>query len=238
MHIAICDDNVADRKQLERLLKRESDKRSASSGILYTDSYGHPESLLKNSMQYDAFFVDICHTGDLTGIDVVNSLTALGNTSPVILCCSEIDYRNTPLPDRVLFLEKPIKPEALSLMLDKAQQIKDAAVPLIELREGKGTSYVTEPDILYGVEEKRHFTVFLANGKKALLETSAQNFFSQVEHYPTFFCPSPHILANARHIKTIGLGRITMSDGASFRIFGRVRSYAKHVWEDVRDGRL
>ena len=28
MHIAICDDNVADRKQLERLLKRESDKRA------------------------------------------------------------------------------------------------------------------------------------------------------------------------------------------------------------------
>lgn len=26
MHIAVCDDNVADRKQLERLLKRESDK--------------------------------------------------------------------------------------------------------------------------------------------------------------------------------------------------------------------
>ena len=29
MHVAICDDNVADRRQLERLLKRESDKRSA-----------------------------------------------------------------------------------------------------------------------------------------------------------------------------------------------------------------
>ena len=26
MHIAICDDNIVDRKQLERLLERESDK--------------------------------------------------------------------------------------------------------------------------------------------------------------------------------------------------------------------
>ena len=31
MHIAICDDNVADRKHLERLLSRESAKRAGKS---------------------------------------------------------------------------------------------------------------------------------------------------------------------------------------------------------------
>ena len=35
MHIAICDDNVADRKHLERLLSRESDKRAGTPNILY-----------------------------------------------------------------------------------------------------------------------------------------------------------------------------------------------------------
>ena len=55
MHIAVCDDNVADRKQLERLLKRESDKRAASTGIIYTDSFGNSTALLSNPMQYDAF---------------------------------------------------------------------------------------------------------------------------------------------------------------------------------------
>lgn len=33
MHIAVCDDNVADRKQLERLLGRESDSRKADTGV-------------------------------------------------------------------------------------------------------------------------------------------------------------------------------------------------------------
>ena len=41
MHIAICDDNIADRKQLERLLKRESDKRKAKTGLLFADSFGN-----------------------------------------------------------------------------------------------------------------------------------------------------------------------------------------------------
>ena len=38
MHIALCDDNVADRKQFERLVKRESDRRAADEGILFVDS--------------------------------------------------------------------------------------------------------------------------------------------------------------------------------------------------------
>lgn len=229
MHIAICDDNVADRKQLERLLKRESDRRAASSGILYTDSYGHPESLLKNPMQYDAFFVDICHTDGLNGIDVVNSLTALGSTAPVILCCSLSDYRSVSLPPHVLFLNKPIQTAELSAVLNQAQQLKDASVPLIELREGSGTSYVTEPDILYGIEKKRHLTLTLADGRRVLLETSAHNFFSQVESYPSFFCPSPHKLVNARHIRSIRFLRLTMCDNTVFHAFGRVLSYARRA---------
>ena len=58
MHIAICDDNIADRKQLERLLKRESDKRAGTTGSFYTDSFGNCEILAINNMLYDLFFID------------------------------------------------------------------------------------------------------------------------------------------------------------------------------------
>lgn len=48
MHIAICDDNVADRKQLERLLKRESDKQYGIREPFYIDSYGNAEALMRS----------------------------------------------------------------------------------------------------------------------------------------------------------------------------------------------
>lgn len=227
MHIAICDDNVADRKQLERLLKRKSG--------LYVDSYGHPESLLKNSMQYDAFFIDICNTEELNGADVVNSLTALGNTSPVILCSSRIDYHAFSLPDRALFLDKPVKEAELSAILDKAQEIRDSAVPMIELREDKGTYYVTEPDILYAVKENRHVRVTLKNGKKVLLNTNSQNFFAQVANFPSFFAPSLHSVVNARHIDHIRFHKITMCDGTVFKAHGQILSYARHALNDIRN---
>ena len=59
MHLAICDDHMADRKQMERLLGRESDRRLNTTGVLYVDSFGSKESILTTPMIYDAIFMDI-----------------------------------------------------------------------------------------------------------------------------------------------------------------------------------
>ena len=59
MHIAICDDNIADRKQTERLLGRESDRRAKTDNVLYIDSFGKQESVLVSPMIYDMFFIDM-----------------------------------------------------------------------------------------------------------------------------------------------------------------------------------
>ena len=237
MHIAICDDNVADRKQLERLLERESDKRAAKDGVLYVDSYGHPARLLKNPMQYDAFFLDVCHTEGYSGIDVVDALTSFGSTSPVILCSSLISYRDftDKLPERALFLDKPIKVTELTSILDKAQKIKDSSAPTIELREDQGTYYVTEADILYATEDSRTrtLTVTLKSGKKVIMSTTAFHFFSQLENFPTFFAPGLHTIINGRHIERIRFHKLTMCDGTSFRAIGPYLSYAKKIYAET-----
>ena len=74
MHVAICDDNGADRKQLERLLTRESEKRHTDEGTIYADSYGNATNLLANPLQYDAIFIDICHTPGVTVKEIVDTL--------------------------------------------------------------------------------------------------------------------------------------------------------------------
>ena len=190
MHIAVCDDNVADRKQLERLLKRESDKRAASTGIIYTDSFGNSTSLLSNPMQYDAFYIDMCLTEGITGTEVANALIAQGVNAPIVLCCSKINYREQTYPENVIFLDKPIKVAELGQSIDHALDIMSKAVPLIELREDEDTVYVTEPDILYAEEEGRNVIVTLKDGRTVKVATTAINLFSQIENHPTFFAPS------------------------------------------------
>lgn len=230
LHIAICDDNIADRKQLDRLLKRESDKRAAVSGILYTDSFGNAEALLANPMQYDAFYIDVCQTEGVSGSDIVSALTAKGVNAPIVMCCSHINYREYTLPSNVIFLDKPIKVAELSASIDHAQQILEAAEPLIELREDKNTFYVREPDILYAVEEGRLVSVTLKDGRTVCVNTTAVNLFSQIESFPSFLSPSLKTIINCRYIEKLGFFKAVMIDGKVFRIHRDCMEYAKSAF--------
>ena len=234
MHIAICDDNIGDRKQLERLLKRESDRRIKSSGVLYIDSFGNADLLVANPMQYDAFYIDMCHADNKTGIDVTKALIEKGVNVPIILCCSTINYREHSFPENVLYLDKPIKVDALIASIDHALEIKKDAVSLIELRTEKCTFYVTEPDIICAIEEGRNLNVSLTDGRLIQIGTDAMNFFYSVENYPSFFAPNPKTIINARHIQKIGLRKITLTNDMCFKVTGSCMKYAKQAYEDCQ----
>lgn len=229
MHIAICDDNMADRRQLERLLKRESDKREAS-GTLFADSFGNCDALLRNPMQYDVFFVDMCHTDGVTGMSVVKKLTQAGVNAPIVMCCSEKNYREYSFPDNILFLDKPIHKDELSKCIDLALQVMETAEPLIELREDKNTFYVAESDILYTSEEGRYLIVNLADGRQIHVVSDTANFFAQIEYSPVFLMATSKVILNCRHIQKLGFNKATMTDGTVFRIHHDCMPYAKAVF--------
>ena len=63
MHLAVCDDNIADRKQTERLLGRESDRRINTTGVLYVDSFGNRNAILCTPMIYDGLFMHMVEDG-------------------------------------------------------------------------------------------------------------------------------------------------------------------------------
>lgn len=231
MHVAVCDDNVADRKQMERLLGRESDRRAKLTEGLYIDSYGNERALLANPMQYDIFYIDMCHTEGIDGAQVACKLRDAGVRVPIYMCCSDMDYRNSRLPEDVFFLDKPMKAEQLITSLDHAYEIKQNAAPLIELREEKQTLYVTEPDIMYGIAEERHVTIYLADGRIAKVASSAENLFDQWEHYETFLMPSQKIILSGRFIEKVGMMHVIMKDGRKFPVHGSYKAYAKFLLE-------
>ena len=154
MHIAVCDDNIADRKQMERLLGRASDRRIHTTGVLYIDSYGNVEAVLRSPMLYDAFFIDMTN-GPVNGFQLARKLIDAGVVAPIVLCVSTIDYPSVieaalaKVPDdvteasnhdilrrqlqkQILYLNKPIKVTELDEMLDHAQSLKAETIPTIE----------------------------------------------------------------------------------------------------------
>ncbi len=230
MHIAICDDNIADRKQLERLIKRESDKRAKTTGILFADSFGNAASILANPMQYDVFYIDMCKTEGVTGMDVVNGLINQGVHAPIVMCCSDIRYREMSFPANVIFLDKPIRVDELSDSIEHALKIKEQAPSLIELREDYNTVYVTEPEILYGIVEGHYVKISLTDKRTVYAATTAANLFAQLEIYPSFIFPSHKVIFNGRYIEKLGFHKVYMIDGTCFKIPMDCMPYTKQIF--------
>ncbi|MBP5282478.1 MAG: hypothetical protein J6Z22_08255 [Lachnospiraceae bacterium] len=236
MHVAICDDNGADRKQMERLLKRESDKRASTTGVLYVDSYGNVEALLANALMYDLFYIDLCMTPGVSVADVVDALAKKGSTAPIVLCSSKINYREQTFPENIFFLDKAIKVSELSESIDKALEIKSEAPNVIELRNEAGTIYVTEDEILYAVTKSRAILVTLTNGRTQEVRTDIYNLYSQLAaEHDCYLPPTGHFILNCLHIKKLGALKAIMSDGKSFLLSRTYHQYAEIILNAMKE---
>ena len=231
MHIAICDDNVADRKQTERLMGREADKWIAQGDTFYTDSFGNADALIKTPMSFDAFMIDVCHTEDLTALDVVNRLREKGVNVPMILVCSEVNYRKQAFPEGTMFLDKPLQPALIHEALVKVKELCDEKEPLIELR-GDDTVYVKDSEIMYVTQNGYNCDVHLADGRVIINRTSVGNFFDEVydEHH-SFVMVSAKAVINIDFIKEMKFHKAVMTDGSKFPAKGDVLKYILHYKE-------
>lgn len=240
MHIAVCDDNIADRKQMERLLGRASDRRLHTTGVLYIDSYGNVEAVLRSPMLYDAFFIDMTN-GPVNGFQLARKLIDAGVVAPIVLCISTIDYPSVieaalakvpedvaeasnhdilrrQLEKQILYLHKPIKVNELDEMLDHAQNLKAETVPTIELRGEKDTLYVHEDEVLYAEKSSNYLHVVLTEGRTLDLLSTLPNLSSQVAVFSHFLVISERCLINTAAVEKLSGRKLTMKDGKTFSV--------------------
>ena len=220
MHVAVCDDNIADRKQTERLLGRESDRRAKITEGLFVDSYGNEQALLTKPMQYDIFYIDMCQTGADHGLQIAQKLVVAGVHAPIYMCCSNVNYREQDFPENTFFLDKPLRAEDFIASLDYAEKRKSEAVSRIELRDDNETFYVTADMILYAVEKGNRMLVTLTDGRTVRQVTNISNLFDQWKSFHCFLAPNGKTLVNARHVAKVGLLQIQMTDGRNFLLQG------------------
>ena len=218
LHIALCDTNFADRKQMERLLTRESDKR-LNSCVFYMDTFGSRDALLDNPRVYDAYFLDM-PDASYSAYDLAKDIQAKGILSPIIFCNSSIDYRKCGelLPNSV-FINKPIMVSELSLILDEIIiQKQEQYIPTVELRNATEVFYLTEKEIIYceNRSKDRKLIIHLSDGSLREADANIQNFFTELIPFEVFFIANKSIIANARYIKKLSFLGITLENGESF----------------------
>lgn len=236
LNIALCDTNFADRKQMERLLERESDKRS-SSCVFYMETIGSRDALLENPRVYDAYFLDIPDS-EYSAYDLAKEIQAKGIHSPIVFCVSSMDYRTCgELLQNSVFLNKPIQVSALSLVLDEIiLQKQEQYIPTIELRNATDVFYLTEEEIQYCENHRnsRRLTIHLANGTTREAEGFINNLCHELSSFGTFFMANPNTIVNARYVNKVNLFHIILQNGKSVRLSStgvkEVKALMEKLW--------
>lgn len=159
VYVAVCDDNIADRKQMERLLEREKDARlKKASDVMYIESFGSKEALMRTPVKYDIFFIDITGESE-NGMDIAKSLRKMGVIAPIVLCSSSIDYSSyVNTPDDVTIISKPVSAGQIQHYIDYASDWTRNKTPLLEIRCQSNTFFVKHTDIIKAVPIAKFLT--------------------------------------------------------------------------------
>ena len=221
MHIAICDNNVADRKQLERLLDRESDRRKAEFGVFYSDCFGVGAQLIPKRMAYDMFFLDVFE-GEQDGLDLALELCSEGVSAPVVLCSSVLDFEAKAqtldeLPPNIHFIRKPITVAALSAVTDTALEVLRCRERTIELRSANFTKYVHDNDIISARQSKRGVIIRLSDGEDIEYTDNIANLYSVLITFNCFVAISGSVIININHLLGHSFLSVSMKDGQKFK---------------------
>lgn len=231
MHLAVCDDHIADRKQMERLLGRESDRRISTTGVLYLDSYGSKSSLLYAPMIYDALFLDMTEDG-CDAVEIANMLRTDGTEIPIVFCCGKINYRESEnLPDNVYFLDKPIQVAELTAMIDVLLEIKGRQAKRLEFRNLSETYYILEEELLYAAPEgDRHMKLHLTDGTVHLAEMTPEAFCFNMVSCESYISLFNYYVLNMDHIQSVSMFKVTMKDGSTIKLsLGEKRALEKEM---------
>lgn len=217
MNLAVCEDNIADRKQTERLLGRQSDRIFKETGErIFVDSYGNAEAFLQNPQMYHGLFIDMVDS-PMSGIDILKNLLDQRILKPIIMCCSTVDYRKQVeeagiTAENVLFLDKPLKVAELTEVVDRIKDLNKTVEHTMELRGKNETIYARGDDIVFIKQVKAELEVHLADGRMIALLADIINFYAECSCFPQI-CPiNDNTLINIDHVKEKKFGKVIMDN--------------------------
>ena len=240
MHLAVCDDNIADRKQTERLLGRQSDRIFKETGErIYIDSYGNVEAFMQRPQMYHGLFVDMV-SGDIDGFEILKMLLYAGVVRPIVMCSSSIDYRKKVeeagiTADNIYFVDKPLKVSELTEMIDIIKKLSGKEVPTSELRGQYETVYAQGDDIICVKRDKSELNIHMTDSREVTIIEDIINFYDQCHIFPELAPVNDNAIINVNHIRSTSFGKVVMDNGETLKVSFTYRNAIEEAKRRIRD---
>ena len=218
MYVAICDDNVADRKHLERLLSREYDKRAGTPDVLYVDSYGEKMHFLANPLKYNIIFMDMCAETGIVEF-IIEHLNEMGYSAPLVLYSSKIDYTAIPnLPEYVIHAQKPYNPEPLPEFLKLGDANVTNHPSTVKVHVKSVDRLIPTANIMYALETGNSCRIYLTDGKCMEIDEPISELRILLEPFEEFGRVEKQGIVNFKFVSAIYPTSIAMKDGTKIKI--------------------
>ncbi len=196
LKVAICDDELASRRQLQFLIEKN---RPGTVIDLYESG-----ELFINAFRpgiYDLIFMDILMPG-MGGINATSKIRAIDSSVPIVFATSSQDHAMEGYKNRVIrYLMKPFNPVEVGEVLELAAQMKGNQGGVTLRINGKDMTFSYEK-ICYA-EQNAHTTyLHMANGAVLQLTGKLDDIEAQTPD-DTFMRCHKSYLVNLAHVKSI-----------------------------------
>jgi len=178
LRIAICDDETAERENIEALLGDYLNERPRLGAFLtpFENGYDLLEAAGTGS-GFDFYLLDVIMP-DINGIEVGKKLRQMGRSGAIIYLTTSPDYAvDSYLTQAFFYLLKPVKREQLFDVLDRAvSNIQERQSRSIVVNTPSGLRSIRLNDILYVERVERYMRYYLADGETVNSRTIRGSF--------------------------------------------------------------
>jgi DNA-binding LytR/AlgR family response regulator len=228
MHIAVCNNLIADRKQLERLFKRESDSNN-NTEFFHLDLFGSKTLLMESPILYHIYILDMAE-GSQENLSIAQYLRKKGIASLLALCnVTGLTAEQLDSISPYTILEKPLKPSAINALITQGISLSKTLTIPIEIRGDKETVYILEADILYISYHKKYSTIYKTDGSFIQFLCKIEDLIFPLEDHPSFYISRNGWVININYIENLIGSSVMLTNKTVLKIPFFDRHYLKQL---------